>query len=240
MKVNILLCDDEKESLKLNEQYVRAMNQKMKIDGEIYCYEDCSEELIAFLKKVRMDIAILDIELKSGNGFELAKFILEKNKYASIIFVTGYAQYTAQAFQVEAIGYLEKPIEPFMLQRIYQRAVMSITGMESEKKRKPLQIKAGSKQINLELCDIYYIEKVLKKVVIYSKYGRYEFYGSIGALEEQLGDSFLRINQGTLINKSETLYIEKSSIHLKSGDELHIGRTYANRVREELKKGPIQ
>ena len=73
--------------------------------------------------------------------------------------------------------------------------------------------------------------------MINTKYGQYEFYGSIAALEEQLGDSFLRINQGTLINKSETLYVEKSRIYLKSGDELHIGRTYAGRVREELKKG---
>ena len=89
----------------------------------------------------------------------------------------------------------------------------------------------------MEFGDIFYIEKVQKKVVINTKYGPYEFYGSIAALEEQLGDSFLRINQGTLINKSETLYVEKGKVFLKSGDELHIGRTYASRVRDELKKG---
>lgn len=237
VKVNILLCDDEKENLKLNEQYVQVMNKKMKIDGEVYCFEDSSEELVEFIKKIRIDIAILDIMLKSGNGIDVARTILEKNKYANIIFVTRYTQYTAQAFQVEAIGYLEKPIDPLLLQRIYQRAVMSVQGLESEKKRKTLLIKAGTRQFNLELCDIYYIEKVQKKVVINIKYGQYGFYGSIVALEEQLGDSFLRINQGTLINKSETLYIEKSRIYLKSGNELHIGRTYASRVRDELKKG---
>lgn len=194
LKVNILLCDDEKENLKLNEQYVRMMNERMMVDAELYCFQDCSKELLEFLKEVSIDIAILDIKLELGNGIEMAKLILERNECANIIFVTGYAQYTVQAFQVEAIGYLEKPIDPLQLQRIYRRAFMSIRGMEGEKKRKQLQIKAGARQINLKLCDIYYVEKVLKKVVIYSKYGQHEFYGSIAALEELLGDSFLRIN----------------------------------------------
>ena len=81
VKVNILLCDAEKENLKLNEQYVQVMNQKMKIDAEVYCYEDSSEELVEFIKKIRIDIAILDIVLKSGNGIDIARIILEKCQY---------------------------------------------------------------------------------------------------------------------------------------------------------------
>lgn len=47
--------------------FVQVMNKKKKIDGEVYCFEDSSEELVEFIKKIRIDIAILDKMLKFTN-----------------------------------------------------------------------------------------------------------------------------------------------------------------------------
>lgn len=107
-----------------------------------------------------------------------------------------------------------------------------VQGLEREKEKRVLSIKSGAKLINIKYQDINYVEKVLKRVVVHSNYGIYEFYESIATIEEALGAFFMRVNQGTIVNIEEILYIDKNSIYLKSGELIRIGRTYLNQVKQ--------
>lgn len=103
--MNIIAVDDEKLSL---EALVSCINENLPnvtvnafrktSDAEVYvCRNGC-------------DIAFLDIEMRDVNGIELAKKIQEINSKVNIVFVTGYGDYTGEAFSIFASAYIMKPV----------------------------------------------------------------------------------------------------------------------------------
>lgn len=103
--MNIIAVDDEKLSLEalvscikenLPNETVNAFRKTS--DAEVYvCRNGC-------------DIAFLDIEMRDVNGIELAKKIQEINSKVNIVFVTGYGDYTGEAFSIFASAYIMKPV----------------------------------------------------------------------------------------------------------------------------------
>ena len=99
--MNIIAVDDEKLSLEalvscikenLPNETVNAFRKTS--DAEVYvCRNGC-------------DIAFLDIEMRDVNGIELAKKIQEINSKVNIVFVTGYGDYTGEAFSIFASAYI--------------------------------------------------------------------------------------------------------------------------------------
>nr|WP_297937215.1 LytTR family transcriptional regulator DNA-binding domain-containing protein [uncultured Lachnoclostridium sp.] len=99
-----------------------------------------------------------------------------------------------------------------------------------------IEIIENRKKVLISIEDIMYAEKVDRKVTIKTKNNLYRVNKSITYLEEQLGESFLRINQGTLVNKE---YIERaggSSLCMKNGETFHIPRERTKDVKDSLRK----
>lgn len=72
-------------------------------------------------KTIKPDCAFLDIQMMGMNGFELAEQLLAMNRDIEIIFVTAYNHYAIQAFEINALDYLLKPVEPERLQKTVER-----------------------------------------------------------------------------------------------------------------------
>ncbi|MFC7688105.1 response regulator [Ureibacillus sp. GCM10028918] len=79
------------------------------------------EELLLFLKKETIDVVFLDIELGTINGLDLAKDILSIQPSIQIVFVTAHSQYAVQAFELNSIDYLLKPISFKRLEKTISR-----------------------------------------------------------------------------------------------------------------------
>lgn len=84
-----------------------------------------SEDTVTALKKIKPDVAFLDIEMPKVNGLELANNILAIDSDIEIIFVTAYDHYAFDAFQVNALDYLLKPLSfedvSQAVKRLYKR-----------------------------------------------------------------------------------------------------------------------
>lgn len=63
------------------------------------------------------DVAFLDIQMRSMTGLELAKQLKERQPNVNIIFVTGFSEYTGEAIQLHASGYIEKPVTEEKIRR---------------------------------------------------------------------------------------------------------------------------
>lgn len=99
-----------------------------------------------------------------------------------------------------------------------------------------IEIFENRKKVLISIEEIMYAEKVDRKVTIKTKNNLYRVNKSITYLEEQLGEAFLRINQGTLANKK---YIERAdgeSLCMKNGETFHIPRERAKDIQKILKK----
>ncbi|MBU7006025.1 response regulator [Phosphitispora fastidiosa] len=80
-------------------------------------------EALEFIKKVKIDAAFLDIEMPELDGFQLANHILDLQSWAAVVFVTAYNGYAVEAFHLNALDYLMKPVDKDRLQETLDRII---------------------------------------------------------------------------------------------------------------------
>lgn len=115
-----VLIDDENPALLHLERLLKA-------DGRIDClarYTSAGAALAAS-ELEQADVVFLDIGMPEMNGLEAAEYIQQKNKGIEIVFATAYAEYAVEAFELEALDYLLKPISPARLGKSIDRMLAS-------------------------------------------------------------------------------------------------------------------
>ncbi|EMS73919.1 response regulator [Ruminiclostridium cellobioparum] len=100
-----IIVDNEEPAINILKILLERTRQVTVIDSFL-----SAADALAGLVKVKPDVAFLDIEMPEINGLELAGKILEINNDIEIIFVTAYDQYALNAFRVNALDYLLKPL----------------------------------------------------------------------------------------------------------------------------------
>lgn len=103
--MRIIAVDDEKLSL---EALVAAVKENLP-DETVNAFRKTTDAEI-FVGRNGCDIAFLDIEMRDVNGITLAKRIQEMNPKVNIVFVTGYGDFTGEAFSLYASAYIMKPV----------------------------------------------------------------------------------------------------------------------------------
>jgi len=79
-------------------------------------------EAVEIINKLKPDVVFLDIQMPGLTGFEVARRMIDADTASHIIFVTAYDQHAIEAFEVNAIDYLLKPVDPARLEAAVQRA----------------------------------------------------------------------------------------------------------------------
>jgi two-component system response regulator LytT len=84
-------------------------------------------EALATIDRLQPDVVFLDVQMPGLTGFEVARRMLDSGPSSQIIFVTAYDQHAIEAFEVNAVDYLLKPVDPSRLETALQRARRRIT-----------------------------------------------------------------------------------------------------------------
>ena len=100
----IYAIDDEENAL----EYIVRKIKSVEPDAEVLQF-GTAESALKSAKEKPFDVAFMDIQMPGITGIELAKKFKKLNPQANMIFVTGYSEYTMDAFAVDASGYLLKP-----------------------------------------------------------------------------------------------------------------------------------
>ena len=88
--------------------------------AECVCFTK-QREAIEYVKKHRVDIALLDVDMPGLNGIEVAELMCQINPRLNIIFVTGYPEYALQAFTVPVSDFIVKPVSEDALRASFQK-----------------------------------------------------------------------------------------------------------------------
>ena len=97
MRYKIAVCDDMEEDVKYISSAVNQWAEKENIMVDIETFPSAESFLSRYAEQKAFDILLLDIEMPSMNGVELAKRIRKENDAVQIIFITGYTDYIAEA-----------------------------------------------------------------------------------------------------------------------------------------------
>lgn len=231
--MNIAICDDE-ENVRV---YVRALIQKQKVPCSIVEFAS-GKEALQFLNRTdtkAIDILFLDISMKEVDGMDVAKQLrgrMEEKKEAVwgslplLIFMTGYPQYMAQAFSVNAFQFILKPIRESEFKRVFaqaQREYRYLTADRRDRSREIL-VKNGNTTRSVRADEVFYIESSNRKVILYMPGDQVAYYGKIGELELALKPDFFRIHKGYLINMKYVARYSRSEVQMKNGDSLLISK----------------
>ena len=231
-EMRIFICDDDDMNRGINQTIVKIIGEKHKLDLKIYAYSEYNASAKELVESGKIDIAILDIELPEIDGITIARSINQYNSEIPIIFVSEYKKYKECAWDVMAIGFVEKPTNTQKFETLFMRAaVLAMNKIEKENSRF-LPIIVDKKQVRLRVENVIYIQKVARKVEFVTRKGIYSTFGTISQYESRLSTKFLKVNQGTFVNKSFIERIDSNNVYMITGEDFAIGITYKMKVME--------
>lgn len=229
--MNIAICDSDLNICKNISDLIRAEN----FDSNIFIFNS-KEDLL----KSDKIFQIYFLDIKGIAGLEIAKILRSREKIfenppSILIFITGYENFMAAAFDVHAFHYLLKPVDSKKFSQILNQAVNEIKNRQNYSE-KFLIVKIGGFNKKIFLRDIFYIESADKKVLIHTADKIFEIYSTMDALEIALQENFFRCHRFFLVNFEKISAYNRDSIELINNDKIFISaKRYSDFVKNFLK-----
>ncbi|WP_433957413.1 LytR/AlgR family response regulator transcription factor [Cytobacillus horneckiae] len=226
-------------------KYLLQRSKQVEILGE----SDCMEDALADIPMLKPDIVFVDIDLSEGNGLNVAKKIEEMVNQPAIVFATAYDEYALQAFDLNAVDYILKPINEDRLYKTIEKIKqmrnvketqpMLQTHVEPMKKDK-LAVTVDERIVLITLKDILYLETAEGKCVIHTLKQAYTVGDALIVYEKKLNpNQFLRVHRSYLVNLDHVHEIEpwvNSTFNLimKGNEKVPVSRTYVKELKKHI------
>lgn len=217
--LQLAVCDDEKV---FRSDLRKILGTELELCGIDYHISEFTsgEELIAGLEKADCQILFLDIEMKGIDGVEAARRLRETKRQMEIVFVTSYADFVFQGYEVRALNYILKPYEPEKIAAVLHTALEALD-IEAEKYY-VIDQRGGS--IRVPLSSVKYFSSDRRTVHAVTTEQEYTFYEKLSDLETELPDTFVRIHNRYLVHLK---YLEavRQNTAVVDGEELSVSRS---------------
>ncbi len=204
------------------------------------------------IRNINVDLIFIDIEMPQVSGIDFINS-LEQKPY--IIFTTAYSEYALEAFNLNAIDYLVKPI-PFArffkavnkvneLHKLRSKPVIPVEipvskPVEKEEEIKYLLVKAEYSTVRVNIDEVKYIEGLKDYIKIYASTDKPILtLNSLKRMEEKLPESkFLRIHKSYIISLEQIEAITKNQVIIGE-KRIPIGESYRQNFLETIKRNSL-
>ncbi len=172
--------------------YLEASNLEIALSGT---------EALRVMEHQTPDLLFVDVEIPDIDGLSIAVKAKTANPSLSLVFVTGHTQYAAQAFKLDAIDYLVKPVTEESVRKAMSkikraRALSVINTGEAE----VIIIKNSYEIYFIRQNDIIFIERSQRKSIFHTIKGKYYTNEALNAIAKRLGGKFFRCHKSFIIN----------------------------------------
>ena len=170
-------------------------------------------QAMELMRHHHFDVVFLDIHMPGVDGLALARNLRELSQQVALIFVTAHAEHAVDAFGLDAVDYLTKPVRLERLQQSLQKAerfTQSQRGLEANIADEPyLVIQDRLRTERIPLHAVVYFKAELKYVTVRTAQRSYILDGSLNELEEKYAESFVRIHRNALIARRAVQALER-------------------------------
>ena len=247
MKLRVLLVDDES----LARSRLTTLLGDCTTPGAVVSAEAAdAKQALSALKLGTFDVVLLDIRMPGIDGMTLAKTIAGMSQPPAVVFVTAHSEHAVQAFELEAIDYLTKPVRLERLQQTLQkveRHLQASRGLEAGLAEEVLIIQDRGRTERIPLSEVLYLKAELKYITVRTALRSYILDGSLSELEERHAAWFMRIHRNALIARRAVRALERHfdaeegegwAVRLNGLDELlAVSRRQLSAVREAMSNG---
>src|ERR1051326_2532390 len=200
------------------------------------------------IENLSPDLIFLDIQMPGKTGFDMLQ---ELEKAPHVIFTTAYDEYALKAFEVNALDYLLKPVEP-------KRLADALQKLQVEEDKEPLSdhtisvnrsilnehdqvfVKDGDRCWFVKLSDVRLFESVGNYAKVFFGNNKPLILKSLNALEERLDPkTFFRANRKHIVNlhcieKVESYFNGGLLLELKGGEKIEVSRRQTGKFKEMM------
>ena len=242
--LKILLVDDEA----LARSRLRALLGDCTAPASVVAAEASDAvQAMSALQHQSFDAVLLDVHMPGADGLALAGLIARLPRPPAVVFVTAHAGHAVQAFELDAVDYLTKPVRLERLRQALQkveRAMQVRQAQEPEKAEETLLIQDRGRAERVPIAEVLYFKAELKYITVRTAGRSYILDGSLSELEARLGSRFMRIHRNALIARRAVRALEKHfdpeegegwAVRLNGLDELlAVSRRQLGAVREAI------
>ena len=244
MTLKVLLVDDEALArARLKTLLGDCVEPATLLQGEAANAADA----MTLLKRISVDVVLLDINLPGANGIALAQVLRESPNPPAVVFITAHSEHAVEAFELEAVDYLTKPVRLERLQAALQkveRFMAAQPGSKLPSEEEMLVIQERGHTERIPLSEVLYFKAELKYVTVRTAQRSYILDGSINELEEKYNAQFMRIHRNAIIARRSVRALVKHvdpqegegwAVRLADVQELlFVSRRQVGAVREAL------
>lgn len=241
--MRIMIVDDEAPA----RMRLRRLIEEL---GEYQVVGEAANGREALLRygELNPDILLMDIRMPGMDGLEAAKHLSALPDPPAVIFTTAYSDHALAAFEAHAVGYLLKPVRKERLdealkavRRLTRSQVESVHAQEGRARSHICAYVRGNLQL-IPVSRIRHFQADQKYVTVRFPEGRVLIEESLKALEEEFGDSFIRIHRNALVACAYVTGLEKTAegsyqVRLQDIPEpLEVSRRHVAAVRRKFKE----
>lgn len=216
--IKFAICDDEPlMARELAAHLARYMEERRIAAYSVNSFSDGR----ALLEGGGFDVIFLDVRMERPDGMETARLLRRRGDRSLLIFVTVLKECAFDAFQVEACGYLLKPLDSARFRRTMDRAL----GLLEQRTAKNIVIRRGSGCEVVSLAGIVYCEVLGRKIHIHKSDGTSAvYYDRLEDLEGRVDGRFFKCHRSYLVNLDYVRGCQAGQVLLSQGEVIPVSR----------------
>ncbi len=227
-KTRCIIVDDEPVAIRILEKHLSAFSSV-----EIVATFHLATQALEFLRNQRVDLILLDINMPRMTGMDLIRTLQHP---PAVILTTAYRDYAVEAYDLDVVDYLVKPISlermAKALQRYYERKNTELQPLVPGSQIY-VSIKTSSEIVRLKMESLYYIESMGDYVVVFHEGGKLVSRNRISQLEEEWHPHLVRVHRRYLVAIHAIDAIMGNVLKVKD-QQIPIGRTYRPALTQVL------
>ncbi|TDO97686.1 LytR/AlgR family response regulator transcription factor [Flavobacterium sp. 245] len=231
--IKVIIVDDERLS---REELKRAL--RMYEDFVLVGEAENADDAKVLIEEKIPDLIFLDISMPEKSGFDLLESL---DNVPEVLFITAHNQFAVQAFEVNALDYLMKPIREERFSKAIEKirkTVKSKSALTNVLSDRKIFIKDGEKRFFIQLDEIYLIESLENYTRLFFQGNKALQRRSLRQWEEMLDEAiFFRINRTEIINIKYIQDINSTNdggleVKLKTGEVLKVSKRQSARFKK--------
>jgi DNA-binding LytR/AlgR family response regulator len=236
MKFKCIIIDDEPVARKVVQEFIEDIDFL-----ELIGQAENPLKAMSLLGNNDVDIIFLDINMPKINGID---FLKNTKTNAAIIMTTAYTDYAVEAFGLDVLDYLVKPIsfERFLKACSKAKEVIALKEALASKTQSANDyffIKCDNQIEKIFYQDLLYAEAMLNYVMLYTSSRKMMVYITIKSLGEQLPDDiFIKVHKSFIVNLNKVNSIEGNILDI-AGTKITISQNLREKVLDEILRGKM-
>ena len=219
MAYRVAIVDDSTTDAEFVQRILNSWADLRQANIQAEVFPSAEAFLFRYAEDKGWDILLLDIEMGNMDGVALAKKIRQDNESVQMVFVTGFADYISEGYEVAALHYLMKPVKQDKLFAVLDRAIAVM-----QKTERVILLPVGGEMLRLPISQVQYVEAFSHTVAIITGTDTIQVKMPISEVEKLLGEGFIRCHRSYLVGLKHIARLSKTEVILDSGKTLPLSR----------------